>query len=164
MRSTSRKGQQVFEFIVATVLFIGIIIFVLNLLNANVSLYTQDYFTANREAKAIAASEALVKTSGGVGLTTAWPVLDTLPGGKMDAFAARCAANPSGVLTELGLDHMPGVGGRTYDLRAEAWILGDTGPRMVCGPSLSQQTGISTVKRVAISPTGQLLNLTVWVW
>lgn len=160
------KGQLVFEFIVAAVLFIGIVIFVLNTLNSNVAQFTGSYFSQSLEHKALIASEALVKTrSGIVGLAESWPVLNS---SKIQALQAFCndPLNYTDFLMKLNLEEKPGFG--TYDARL---IINNTktGATLLdCKPPLSpflpSSVSSTHLKRFAILNNSDPVEVIIWIW
>lgn len=155
------KGQLVFEFIIAAVVFIGIIVFVLNLLNSNVALFTEDYFSQALESKAVAASEAVLKTNGTVGLAKEWPVLSDQ---ALSGFAANCTTDWSEMLKQLDLDAKPSFG--TYDMRLEVRTLPAQTLLLECAPGSQVPSGVpvATVKRYALTEAGGSVRATFWVW
>lgn len=150
------KGQMVFEFLIAAVIFIGIIIFILNILNTNVALFAGDYFVYNMENKVIAASEALVKTMGGVGLAKEWPVLDQA---RIDAFP-NCGTLE--VLEGLNLINKPGFG-QPYDVRIVINESETSAPLLECGSDAPEGVTTAIIKRFGIL-NGEVVEITVWVW
>ncbi|MBL7205969.1 MAG: hypothetical protein ISS36_00040 [Candidatus Aenigmarchaeota archaeon] len=79
-----RKGQLVFEFIVATVLFITIVLYVINTLDVNVSAAANNMIQDDLEYKAVQIADILVKSEGdwnaqsqpnSIGLVDSWPYL-----------------------------------------------------------------------------------------
>ena len=166
------KGQMVFEFLIAAVLFIGIILFVLNTLNTNVSIYTGDYYRYNIEGKAVAASEALVKITKGIGLAKEWPVLDSA---RVSALNTRCgtfSAQPEKylvLLQDLNLLDKPFFTGTglAYDVRIEVNQTAG-GQLLLCEPpnppKMPGNVTSSRMRRFGILDTGQIVELTLWVW
>jgi len=79
------KGQLIFEFVVAVVIFFAIVIYTLNFLNGQVATYSGEYYTESVDSKAVQIAELLVLNNGswtpGGGLVVAgiaqeWPVLN----------------------------------------------------------------------------------------
>lgn len=160
-----RKGQLVFEFIIAAIVFVGIVVFVLNILSTNVSTFNQDYESSNLESKAIAASEALLKTPSGIGIAESWPVLKY---DSVDAFNATCnqtAGTYTEILTGLNLVDAPGFGAYrvTVDGKTALTGRGILHCRPPSGPAIPENVTAATVERFAIL-NGELVALNVWVW
>ena len=156
------KGQMVFEFVVAAVLFIGIVVFVMNILNANVAAFTNDYYKASMDAKAVAASESLLRGPDGLGK---WPVIET---GKAASFEAWCntAANYTAELTRFGLTDKPYNG--TYDVRIIIKEIDSGTVRMDCrpqvGPIMPGEVSGANVRRLGIMDTGEIVEINFWIW
>jgi len=161
-RGGKKKGQMVFEFIVAAILFISIVVFVLNILNVNVSIFSGGYYVYALENKVLAASEALVKTSGGVGFADEWPVLD---GGKIDSFVSNCTSGYASVLSRLSLVDNPAFG-RPYRLRVEidkdGWGAPKVCEQYVDGVKPGNVTS-AHVRRFGVVE-GEIVSVDVWVW
>ncbi|MBI4021247.1 MAG: hypothetical protein HY369_03320 [Candidatus Aenigmarchaeota archaeon] len=158
-RNRSRKGQLVFEFVVAAIVFIGIVVFVLNTLNSTVSLFSDDYLSTVQESKAIAASEILVKTNGSIGFAAAWPVLSAT---KMAAFNATCTNAYETVRHDLDLLEKPAFG--DYQVRVEVAAVDGSLNAVSCGPPLPKGVDLAAVRRIALGDTGMPLAVQVWVW
>ncbi len=158
------KGQLVFEFIVAVVLFMGVVVYTLNTLNANVSAYTGDYFAMNMESKVVAASEAVLRTTEGAGVAKEWPVLDNE---SVNSLKQRCESNYVGVLNDLNLLERPApfVGAEYYKVR----ILIEDGGSVVmdCSPHVvgrvPENIASAHVRRYGVL-SGGVVEVNVWVW
>lgn len=165
-----RKGQLVFEFIIAAVLFMGLVLFVLNMLNTNVSIFTGDYGIYDMENRVITLSEALVKTNVGIGLAEEWPVLDQT---KITTLQTDCNDNNKYVdlLKSFNLDSRPQGFDRTYDYRI---VINKTLPLgggrvtiLECNPPRGPPVNITGahVRRYAVLDTNkERLDIDVWVW
>jgi hypothetical protein len=160
------KGQLVFEFIVAVVLFFTIIIFVLNILNADVSMYTEGYIIYSLEDKAVDTSELLLKTKGAwsgatplsVGLASEWPVLD---GTKVSNLDDYCDNNYIDFISKLDLLDKPLFG--DYNVK---FIIETPSDYYECVPPLGKGPGNLTsanIKRYAVLD-GEIATVNVWVW
>jgi hypothetical protein len=155
-----RKGQMVFEFMVAAVFFLAIIMYVINQLNTTVYLYGNEYRMNTLESRAMEISEILVKNPGvwdnqtpiSPGLAVEWPVLNQTRIGWMDSY---CRTN----YTELA--KTMGVGPDLYGFRIE--VAEDEGNLMECG-QLARGRINAMVERVVLSESGELLSVVVWTW
>jgi hypothetical protein len=158
------KGQMVFEFILAAVLFMGIVIFVLNIINSNVAVFTGDYFSYSLENKAVAASESLVKLSGGIGLAEKWPVLNST---KISALNYTCSfpENYTVLLMDLNLFDKPSFG--TYNVRivVNESVSGNTllDCKPPAGAGLPGNLGFAHVKRFGVADN-RTVEINVWIW
>ena len=107
------KGQMIFEFIIAAVLFFGIVFYSINLMNSQVSIYSGDYFINELENKAVQVSELLVHNPGiwygdeatagmdVVGLSNKWPILNST---KINLLEDYCFNNGFGAYLSDSLD------------------------------------------------------------
>ena len=165
------KGQLVFEFIIAAIIFIGIIVFVLNILNANVSIFSSEYQAYNLESKAIAASEAFVRTASGVGVALDWPVLD--PDKLTELVVLDMDGNANGLcndidnqydtlLSLLNLVERPGLQ-NTYNVNIEVDKLDDSFNYLNCGKTFPEGVFSASIERFAILE-GAPVRVVVNVW
>jgi len=155
------RGQLVFEFIITVVVFLGIIIFVLNILNSNVAVFTGDYYSASLENKVVSVSEAFLKTNGSVGVEKDWPVLSDQ--GIID-FEDNCTVDFTGLLNKFDLGDKPSFG--VYDMRMEIVEIETENTVLTCSsdPAEPSGVGIVTINRYALSEDGKSLRVTFWVW
>jgi hypothetical protein len=80
-----KKGQLVFEFVVAMVFFLGIVVFIVNFLTSTMYTYSADSFSGEMKSKASQIAEVLLLSKGNwskgepvsVGLAEEWPVLNS---------------------------------------------------------------------------------------
>ena len=160
------KGQLVFEFIIAAIIFIGIIVFVLNILNANVSIFSSQYQAYNLESKVIAASEVLVHTQGGVGVALDWPVLDQVKLDELnDVVTGLCAdvdVRYKRLLELLNLVERPGLQ-NTYNVNIEITGLQTGDNYLNCGKTFPEGVFSASIERFAILE-GEPVRVTVNVW
>ena len=78
------KGQAIFEFVVATVLFIGIVFYIISVLNSTMSTYMGSNYVNHLNEEAQRVSEILVRSPGvwdggtpkSPGIALEWPVMD----------------------------------------------------------------------------------------
>lgn len=157
-----KKGQMVFEFIVAAVFFLAIIIYVINYLNTTVSLYDNEYYSGYLESRAMEISEILVKNQGiwegevpvVPGLALEWPVLNHT---KMLWFNAYCNINYEDFARDIGID--PQIHGFMIEIREE----GLPGTRVLCG-ILPRGIVNARTERIALSEFNRPLYVFVWTW
>ena len=150
----------VFEFMVATVFFLAIIMYVINHLNMTVSVYGNEYRTNSLETRAMEMSEILVKSPGvwdgqvplSPGLALEWPVLNQTKIGWMDSY---CNTNYKELSDSMNMDRNV----RGFQIRiSEGGVT-----LMDCG-QLARGIINAVVERVALSESGNLLRVNVWTW
>jgi hypothetical protein len=117
------KGQLIFEFVIATVLFIVIVFFVVITLNGTVSSFTGNFYKNHISEEAMRVSEQLTNSPGKwnnlgepmlVGLAVEWPVLNDT---KIKYLGGYCSVersvgeNKDILVRLLGLESRGGVQG-----------------------------------------------------
>jgi hypothetical protein len=142
------KGQAVFEFIVAAVLFFAIIFYIINFLDANVSTYSAGSQLNSLETKAMEISEYLVH----VNLTKDWPVLSY---GEIDHLNDVCNNDYTGTLEKFDIG----------DDRLKMQIYEGSNILLECEqgktvPDIQK----AEVERFALSENNNFLNIKVIVW
>lgn len=104
------KGQLIFQFMIAVVIFFGVMFYVLNYLNGTVAGFSADFSSESMESRASQIGEMLVMNKGKwvsgnpdvVGLAEEWPVLNSTKiawlnsscNSGYEAFAAKLAVPP----------------------------------------------------------------------
>jgi hypothetical protein len=109
LRKKKLKGHLVFEFMLAVVIFFGIVIYVLNYLNGTMTVYKGEFFSESMKSKATQIGELLVLNkgnwSGGIptvaGLSEDWPVLNRT---KIIWLNSSCNSNYQGFMDNLGVN------------------------------------------------------------
>jgi len=159
------KGQLVFEFIVAVLIFFGIVFYAINYLSWTVSGYSSGFSVDNMESEALRIGELLVLNSGNwsggnpitVGLAEDWPVLNST---KISWLNTSCNALPSGYakITE-SLDVHPRYRMKII-IRNETSFLVDCG----LGVPISGNSTKAETKRYALSESGSVLSVFVTIW
>jgi hypothetical protein len=167
-----RKGQMIFEFMVAAVLFFGIVLYIMSYLNASMATFSDDLYINSLHSKALSASELLVVSEGNwsgstpisIGLASGYPVLDST---KMQYLQSYCSNNYRDTLDKLNIMGAPfylAGGGKGFDAYLE---INETGgaSRLSCG----QPPGgalFAEVHRVALSDDSpkKVLLVRVMVW
>jgi hypothetical protein len=163
------KGQLVFEFIVATLFFLAIIMYTINYLSSTVFLYSSDHYTNTLESKAWQVSEMLVRSQGNwfgsgetmtplaIGLAGDWPELSE---DKILSLDNWCPANTKGMMGLLNVDsHIHGMG-----LEVKKLVSGSEVTLLECG---GLPSGIQNAKvtRFGVSDVDKnLLKVDVWYW
>jgi hypothetical protein len=163
------KGQLVFEFVVAALFFLAIIIYTINYLNSTVFLYTSDYYENSLESKAWQISEILVRNEGiwagsnenqmtpsVIGLAENWPVLNE---SKINSLNWYCSNFKDDTMWLLNID--PNNHGAVLEINKS--ISGTDIPMLVCG-DLPRGIQNAKLSRFGISEDGNLLKVRVWYW
>ncbi len=169
-----KKGQMIFEFMVAAVLFFGIVLYIMSYLSASMASFSDDFHVNTLHSKALAVSELLVHSKGtwagatpvSVGLMEGYPVLNST---KMNYFGRYCqiSGNYRNILRALNLIDTPffmGGAERRFNVRIEINETDGTS-RMQCG-SYGGEEIFAEVSRVALSdnipPRELLVRVVVW--
>jgi len=144
------KGQAVFEFVVAAMLFFVIIFYMLSFLSTTVSSYRSGFGINRLEAKAIDVSDALVR----INLTEKYPVLSYGRIGYLDGYCAH-GDNYVRLLSRFGI-YWTGGGMRISVKEGRKTILD-------CG-DFPPDAYTATVDRYMLSENNTLLGVGVVVW
>jgi len=178
-RNGSVKGQMVFQFIIAAVIFFAIVLYTLNFLNSNVNSYWNDMFVNELENKAVSVSEVLVKSRGvwdgntpkSIGLVDddyMWPVLKL---DKIKNFINFCFSGSVPNENEFNILGLNGYGANitissaTLDKNVLC-ISSDSQYRCSCGYPLTNGTKMY-IKRyglVMYSGAPNPVAIDVWLW
>lgn len=160
---SGRKGQLVFEFVVAAIFFFYIVFYVINYLNTTAMVFSSDFYTNSLEFKSIEISELLLHNRGVwngtvpemLGLVDRWPVLNSTKIQYMDSYCSS-PINYENMLRKFDINSSTGHG-----MKIE---LNDTnGNIMLCGYLPDGFINAKT-ERFAISDAGKYLTMTVWAW
>lgn len=160
----TRKGQMVFEFVVATVLFITIVFFVIATLNSTISSFTSNYYRNHVNEEAMRVSELLVNSRGVwvdgkptlIGLAAEWPVLDDAKIKYMSAYCGN-ADNKGDMVSRLGLESRGFAEGFRLVISNASQVVADCST----GASYLEQ---AYAERFAYSNESGLVKLGVYVW
>jgi len=153
-----------FEFIVATVIFLAVVMYTINYLSSSVSAVSGDFRSNSMHIKAIQLTELLVKNGGvwdsgtpdvvGLASDSGWPVLSSK---KINDLQAYCGTEEG--YNELAQDKL-GFGVKNYmkiNIRGESSLLD-------CGPEVPEGTSAANARRFALSESGDVLLVDVWLW
>jgi hypothetical protein len=161
------KGQMIFEFIIAAVLFFAIVFYIINVLGVNVSSFSSSSQLDVFQSKALQISEMLVSSKGVwngvepavVGLVKDAPVLDSE---KIQNFNITCRMNYAGLKEKLGLkEYLYEDVEKEYN--AKIRIYKNQTEIVDCGPyEPPKERG--GVKRFALSDDGEIITVRVEVW
>ncbi len=155
----------VFEFIIATLFFLAIVMYTINYLNSAVYSHSGAYRTNIYESKVWRVSEVLVRNpgvwSGGapdeIGLAEEWPRLNET---KINDLNASCSSDMDGVLELLDIDFLY----NGIKLEIEKYTGAGETNMLSCG-SLPPGKPNSKITRFGVSDTDdRLLKVNVWYW
>lgn len=168
MKHSNRKGQLVFEFMIAAVFFFYIVFYVLNYLNTAAGVFSDDFYTNSLEFKALESSEILLHSEGTwngnvpetLGLAVEWPVLNRTKIIKFDAYCGddpvNDPANYQKILGKLDINYSRGHGMLLYINTSSENLL-------ECG-LLPDGFLSANIQRFALSDQDELLTINMWVW
>lgn len=161
------KGQLVFEFLVAVMVFFGIVLYSLNYLSWTVSGYSSGLSMENMESKASQIGEVLVmnegKWAGGnpvvMGLAKDWPVLNST---KISWLNSSCNNDYGRFSDKLGMQPKHRVKITISETQADGTVL----VRAECmwGQAVPGYVNKAEAKRYALSESGNVLTVYVLVW
>ncbi|MCX6814126.1 MAG: hypothetical protein NTY20_00525 [Candidatus Aenigmarchaeota archaeon] len=157
-----KKAQLVFEFIVAVLIFFGIVFYAINYLSWTVAGYSSDFSVENMESEASQIGELLVLNKGNwsggtpitVGLAQEWPVLNST---KITWLNSSCNNNYDGFVKKLDVQPRYRM---KITVRNETSFLAD------CrwGQPISGNVTRADVRRYALSESGNVLTVYVVIW
>jgi len=171
IRLVKMKGQMIFEFIIAAVMFFSIVFYVLNYLNVEVGGYSSDYFVNELENKAVQISELLMhnpgiwytddNTADVIGLSGRYPVINVTKAAMLDTY---CNSNYGDFLDKLDMGLSTPYGGKLMNTMI---ILNKTNvednPLIECRYEPENVTFVR-VERFGITEEGDVVKLTIGVW
>lgn len=162
------KGQLVFEFVLATLFFLAIVVYTINYLNTTVYLFSMDHYSDSLESKAWQVSELIARSGGNwsgfppgppvaIGISDEWPLLNV---SKISFLQQYCAIDRSGMMRLLDLD----IDYHGIRIEINKTSSGGESNLLDCG-FLSEGTQAAKVTRLGVSDIdGSLLRLNVWYW
>lgn len=162
----SMKGQMIFEFVAAAMIFFGVLFYTISLLNNNVRVFSSDSFEDVMNGKIITLSEYILHNKGNwsvdppsIGLAKEWPVLSY---NKIEKFSTYCNESYNDLIETLGLfETYYGVGSLRHNIRIEIEDNGNV--IMVCGPEKTPKRYFS-VRRFALSENNTILKINFKIW
>lgn len=160
-QDTSMKGQMVFEFIVAAMVFFIIVVYVINFWNAKVGDFTKDSRDIDMETGAGQISELLVKEQGlwdgrtprivGIASDNGWPEMNIT---RIEYLKDYCTTDYEDLKNKLEL----GGGSGDFNLLIKT-AAGEFG----CGPSVPSVSNIR-VRRIGMDSDKRPLVVDLWLW
>jgi len=154
------NGQMVFEFVLATILFFGIIFYVLNYMNMDIATFSKDFYEGTLESKVVQVSELVVGNKGVwedgkpsvIGLAEEWPVLSYA---KIQDLNSLCASNYEEVRQMFDVGH--------HKIKIQINESGNPTPLLDCG-NFHTESSRASIIRYALSEHGSVLSVGVWIW
>ena len=158
------KGQLVFEFMIAVVIFFGVMFYVLSYLNGTVTTYSADYSSESMESRASQIGEMLVMNRGiwssgnpvVMGLAEEWPVLNFT---KISWLNSSCNNDYAGFSTKL--DVPPGK-------RLKIKVVNETDKSVMAdcrwGQPISGNVTKAETRRYAVLNTSDVVSVYVCIW
>ncbi len=153
-----KKGQVVFEFIIAALIVFSIIFYSINFISGDFGLRHNRFMSDRLESNALRVSDMLLSNHQN-GIIGTWPRLDAV---KMAAFDAECDANYIDMLPKLGLKE-----GAPYVNYIQMNIqVADSSSYVTCGRTPPDEIGKATVTRYAVSPSpsNEISTIVVTLW
>ena len=173
------KGQMVLEFIISAVMFFAVILFTINYLNNEVSVFSSDYFTNEVESKAVQVSELLLHSPGvwksdgsaeAIGLSDEWPVLNMTKVDYMEQYYCSSDNRYNELLEMLDMKIKLLYGGEWINrwLRLYIRIVALDGEELLLecpANGYEPESGtVATMRRFAVLEDGRRVSLTVSAW
>jgi hypothetical protein len=168
-RRVMMKGQLIFEFVIATLFFLAIVMYTISYINTTVFAFSENHYSSMLENNAWQVSETLVTGKGvwsgtdpnmvpeELGLAEDWPVLNN---SKIDSLDNWCGTRLSEMATLLDVDpEFHGISIKIYRKTA-------AGEENIadCG-SLPTRIPNALVTRFGVRDTdSSLLKVMVWYW
>jgi hypothetical protein len=165
-----KKGQMIFEFIIAAVVLFSIIVYTLTYVNGEVSLFSGNFRSDRMESKVIRLSESLLNPYSHHNIVDKWPILDH---DKILLFNNTCN-NDLDIYNDMELYEIDPLGGRhNIHLRILATEL--TPPKTIiidCGRlpiDIVDRPLVYEVKRIGIviDPLSGMqipVEIKIWLW
>ena len=161
------KAQLVFEFIIAMVIFFGILIYALNYMGWTVAGYASDFSAENLESEATQIGELLVMNKGSwsggapitVGIAQEWPVLNST---KISWLNASCNNDYGNFLRKLDMSPKHRLKIMIMETQASGAVSIMADCRL--GVPISGNVTKAETRRYALSETGNILTVYVGVW
>jgi hypothetical protein len=161
----SLKGQMIFEFVVAAILFIGIVFYIMTVLNGSINSQVMGFQRNHLQSEALRVSEVLLHSPGvweegqmvSPGIESSWPTIDD---SKLAGLASYCAdsANLARMTMLLGLGGTRGESERLLLRMSDA-----KSTFLNCGFG-TQYGDMGYAQRIAFSPSHGPVRLEVYVW
>lgn len=168
------KGQAVFEFVIASIMFFGIMVFIIMSMGNVFGSFTGEYYSNVLQGQAVAVSELILKTPGNwsgetplsVGLSEGWPVLNST---RIAYLNALCNSDYTKTLDMLDIESksftiQESGFNRSYNMNMT--IINMTSNKVIldCGKEISLRAEKGGIKRFGVSNTSDVLVFELWLW
>lgn len=141
-----RKGQAVFEFIIASLIMFSVIFYTINFLSMDFGARHERFLTDHMESNSIRVSDLLMNPD--TGIIGSWP---TLSRSKMITLENDCEQDYTGTLDDFGLrEELPYV--RYIHMKLTVTDL-DSNSYLDCGRSPPENVETAEVTRFAFLPS-----------
>lgn len=168
------KGQMVFEFIVASILFISIVFYIIITVNAQVSSYTSNYYRNHIQEESMRVAEMLTHNKGiweynstislyeprSVGLAAEWPIMNDT---QIDYLSEYCNSDQERMVQILDLGGRASLQGGTINEYYKILISNSTDNIVDCG-GRTVTNDQAYAERIAFSKISGLVKVSVYVW
>ncbi|UCD03136.1 MAG: hypothetical protein JSV63_00680 [Candidatus Aenigmatarchaeota archaeon] len=154
-----KKGQAVFEFVVASLILFAVIFYTINFVSVDFGMRHERFLTDHLEGNALRVSDLVMSPS--VGIVSSWPDLSTV---KMGALDASCAADYIETLDDLGLrEELPYA--RYTHMKLTVIDL-DSVVYVDCGRSAPEGTETAEVTRFGYlpAPINEIAIVSISLW
>jgi len=157
------KGQFVFEFLIAGVIFFTVVLYAMNYLNTNVSDFRGKFYTDKLQSKALQISQILGNEKSPLGLVESPSLFSTSKIGNFNA--TYCDYNGyTGLRRGLELTERTSYGERLHNVNIT--LVTNTGVSLLqCGYNIPKGTEKAEVERFGVLKEGnELVTLRVIIW
>ncbi len=166
------KGQFIFEFIVAALMFFMIILFAINYLNINVSDFEGRFYKDEIQSKALWVSEVLTNPSSNITLVDEWPYFNSTKISDFNDTYCVSNGNPDKVKFDtlkrrLNIERNDDLGKRLLSMRiiivTNATDFSD--PKIDCGQKENEFWWESEVQRIGMmdGPGGEIVVMKIFI-
>lgn len=155
------KGQFVFEFLIAGVIFFTVVLYMMNFLNVNVSDFHAKFYMDKLQSKVLQISEILINEKSPLSLVES-PHLFNIS--KIANFESYCNDNYSLLRKDFDLVEKTDYGERFHNINIT--LVTESGNFILnCGNTIPAGTEKGEIERLGIlNENNELLKLRVVVW
>jgi hypothetical protein len=157
------KGQFVFEFIIAGIIFFSIVLYAMNYLNMNVSVFRERFYTDRLQSKALQISDILGNENSPLGIVERPFVFDTE---RIKNFNATYCDDGgyTGLREDFELVDKTAYGERLHNVNITLATVAGT-PLLQCGYTVPSGTEKAEVERFGIlNENKELVRMKIVVW
>jgi hypothetical protein len=157
------KGQLVFEFVIAGIIFFSVVLYAMNYLNTNVSVFRERFYADRLQSKALQISDILGNENSPLGIVERPLVFDTE---RIENFnSTYCGYDGYGGLREdFELVEKTAYGERLHNVNIILATVTGT-PLLQCGYTVPAGTEKAEVERFGIlDENNELVRMKIVVW